>query len=314
MTLRSRRRCPRGTLGKSKCKIQPTIEFETALCQDPGENNRPVVTGKPIELGGIVGRRDAAGVGAFMATERFLKLDPILGPKALVDATVAIQGMGQVGVAAARAFAEAGAKIVAVSDSQGGIFEEQGLQLDDVLEYQAENGTVVGLPETMTITNPDIIEIPCDILVPAAVGDQITAENAARVQAKLIVEAANAPTTLSADDILAARGVRLIPDILANAGGVTVSYFEWVQNIKNEEYELEDVLRRLRRRMHRAVDTVFHCWQGLDAEAQAEPIDMASEEEEDAITPVLSQDIRTAALVVAIRRLARATLERGIWP
>lgn len=288
--------------------------YDTYDLLHPGENNRPVVTGKPIELGGIVGRRDATGVGAFMATERFLKLHPILGPKGLADATVAIQGMGQVGMAAAQAFSKAGARIVAVSDSQGGIFEAQGLQLDSIVAYKASNGTVVGLPETKTITNADIIEIPCDILIPAAVANQITVENAASVQAKLIVEAANAPTTLGADDILAARGINLIPDILANAGGVTVSYFEWVQNTENEEWELEDVLRRLRRRMDRAVDTVFHCWQGLQAETQGASDQPASAEDGAVIAPIPSRDMRTAALVVAIRRLARSTLERGIWP
>jgi len=140
-----------------------------------------------------------------------------------------------------------------------------------------------------------------EILVPAALGHQIRADNADAVKAKLVVEAANAPTTPAGDDTLSARGVTLLPDILVNAGGVTVSYFEWVQNVENEEWELEEVNRRLRKRVQRAVDAVVECWRGLNAPADAE-------------AATVPTDLRTAALVVAVRRVTRATLQRGIWP
>ncbi|MDX1575562.1 MAG: hypothetical protein R3285_05185, partial [Kiloniellales bacterium] len=182
--------------------------------------------------------------------------------------------------------------------------------------YKREHGSLVGLPETTTITNQDLLELPCDILVPAALGDQIRADNAPRVRAKLIVEAANAPTTPAADDILRDRGIVVLPDILVNAGGVTVSYYEWVQNIQNEEWDLEDVNRRLKRKMVGAVDSAVHCWRQL--RSQAEP-DQSAEREGEAGASRSGAgarvcDLRTAALVVAVRRVAKATLQRGIWP
>ncbi len=285
--------------------------YDTYDALHPGENNRPVVTGKPLELGGSLGRRDATGLGAFFATERFLEIEPLPDLAKLAGTRVAVQGFGQVGQVAARCFRDAGARLVALSDSQGGIFREDGLDLIAAEAYKAEHGTLVGLPETTTITNEDLLELPCDILVPAALGEQIRADNAPRVKAKLVVEGANAPTTPGADDILQARGIVVLPDILVNAGGVTVSYYEWVQNIQNEEWELEDVNRRLRSKMVRAVDAAVHCWRQL--KAQAEPGEGAGETElSEAGSRVC--DLRTAALVVAVRRVAKATLQRGIWP
>ena len=163
--------------------------------------------------------------------------------------------------------------------------------------FKNEHGTVVGLPESTTITNDDLLALDCDIFIPAALGQQITRDNAAAVQAKLIVEAANAPTTPAADDILAARGIPVLPDILANAGGVTVSYFEWVQNIENQEWDLEVINRRLKKRMHRACDVAVDRWRGLQHKAIEEGADGS----------VPSVDLRTAALVVAVQRLAKAT-------
>ena len=175
--------------------------------------------------------------------------------------------------------------------------------------HKRVHGTLVGLPETKTITNQDLLELTSDILVPAALGEQIRRDNAGRVKAKLIVEAANAPTTTAADDILRERGVVVLPDILVNAGGVTVSYFEWVQNIQNEEWELDDINRRLKRRIVRAVDSAVHCWRQLTPHVE----DGESPEEEKG-TGARVSDLRTAALVVALRRVAKATLQRGIWP
>ena len=162
-----------------------------------------------------------------------------------------------------------------------------------------------------TITNEDLLTLDCDILVPAALGNQIRRDNAPKVKAKLVVEAANAPTTPAGDDVLDQRGIVVLPDILVNAGGVTVSYFEWVQNFENQAWAMEDINLRLRHRMNRAVDAVVECWRQLRAKTdQGEGDgDARTEPQEGAPT-----DLRTAALVVAVRRVAKATLQRGIWP
>jgi glutamate dehydrogenase (NAD(P)+) len=278
--------------------------YDTYDILHPGYNNRPVVTGKPLDLGGSVGRREATGLGAFFATERFLEVAPLPNLTGLAGATVAVQGFGQVGLVAARAFREAGATIVAISDSQGGISSEAGLDLDAAEAHKHEHGTIVGLPETTTITNEDLLTLDCDILVPAALGNQIRRDNAPKVKAKLVVEAANAPTTPAGDDVLDQRGIVVLPDILVNAGGVTVSYFEWVQNFENQAWAMEDINLRLRHRMNRAVDAVVECWRQLRGDNEAEDLAM----------PTAHTDLRTAALVVAVRRVAKATLQRGIWP
>jgi glutamate dehydrogenase/leucine dehydrogenase len=284
--------------------------YDTYDLMHPGENNRPVVTGKPLELGGSEGRADATGLGVFLAAERFLEIAPPSGLAGISGARVCIQGMGDVGLVAARAFAEAGALITAISDSQGGIFCEEGIDLDAAVAYKAEHGTVVGLPETMSITNEDLLVQECDILIPAAVAHQITAANAPDIKARIVVEGANAPTTPAADDILRDRGIPVVPDILANAGGVTVSYFEWVQNIENENWDREDVVRRLRNRMRRAVDELVACHRDM---IEGDTNDAG---EGDKLTVVGNGpiDLRTTALVLALRRVASVTLERGIWP
>ena len=285
--------------------------YDTYDLLHPGHNNRPVVTGKPLELGGSLGRREATGLGAYFATERFLEIEPPANLPRLAGATVAIQGSGQVGQVAAGAFREAGALVIALSDSQGGIYCAEGLDLAAAEAHKHEHGTLVGLPETTTITNEDLLALDCDILVPAALGNQIRRDNAGQIKAKLVVEAANAPTTPAGDDILRQRGVVVLPDILVNAGGVTVSYFEWVQNIENQEWALDDINLRLRHRMNRAVDAVVECWRQLRTETGQE--DHAGEDGE-ATAQGTSVDLRTAALVVAVRRVAKATLQRGIWP
>lgn len=264
--------------------------YDTYDVLHPGRNNRPVVTGKPLDLGGSLGRREATSRGCLYAVQRFLQLEPLSGLSSVQGATVAVQGFGEVGSGVARLFREAGARIVAVSDSQGAILREDGLDPDAVAAYKAEHGTVVGLPDTRSLTNADLLALECDILVPAAGGQQIRADNADAVRARLIAEAANGPLTPAADDLLRERGVMVLPDILVNAGGVTVSYFEWVQNTQNEQWDLEVVNARLRRRMQRAVDEVIERWRRLQT------------------------DLRVAALAVAIERLTRITLERGIWP
>jgi glutamate dehydrogenase (NAD(P)+) len=289
--------------------------YDTYDILHQGEDNLAVVTGKPLDLGGSEGRCDATGLGCLYATQRLLSRGAVEGLSELTGARVAVQGFGNVGAAAARLFQEAGAVIVAVSDSQGGIYDEKGLDLEAAQAHKAEHGTVVGLAETRTITNEDILELDCEILIPAALTNQIDEENAPRIRAKLVVEGANGPVTAGADDILSGNGVIVLPDILANAGGVTVSYFEWVQNIEHESWELEQVNRKLNTKMTRAVDTVFERWQRLLATGKT--TEEAETTESAADIPVeenIPPDLRTAALVVAIERMTKITLERGIWP
>ncbi|MDH3688743.1 MAG: Glu/Leu/Phe/Val dehydrogenase [Gammaproteobacteria bacterium] len=268
-----------------------------------GSNNRPVVTGKPLELGGSLGRDQATARGALYVAERFLERGGMKDMPSLHGAKVAIQGFGEVGGVAARLFKLAGARIIAVSDSQGGIVDDDGLDPDRVAEHKANTGTVVGLADTRTITNEELVALECDVLIPAALGAQVRGDNAHKVKARLILEAANGPVTPLADEILSRRGIAVLPDILVNAGGVVVSYFEWTQNIGNEQWPLEEINERLKDKMRRALDVVMTRWERLGA---------LSDSDETGV--VASADFRTAALVVAIERLARVTLQRGIWP
>lgn len=285
--------------------------YDTYDQMHPGLNNRPVVTGKPIELGGSVGRDAATGLGCFFATERFLEVVPLPTLTEIKGAKVCVQGYGNVGAVVANSFRDAGALILAVSDSEGGVFNEAGLDLTEVVAHKAEHGTVVGTPGTTTITNDELLTLSCDILVPAALGDQIRRDNADAINAKLVVEAANRPISPAADDILVEKGIIVIPDILANAGGVTVSYFEWVQNIENEAWLLAKVNAELRWKMVDAVDATVACWQKfLDDPDTEDPVD----NDQVKGAPQSPTDLRTAALVVAVQRVAQVTLQRGIWP
>ena len=268
--------------------------YDTYQMMHPGLNNLPVVTGKPLGIGGSLGRREATAQGALFVTQRALTRGVVPGLTALAGARVAIQGFGNAGSIAAELFAAAGARIVAVSDSRGGIHAPDGLDVRAVIAHKAEHGSVTGFPGTTAVTNPELLTLPCEVLIPAALENQIREDNAGEVQAKLVVEAANGPTTPGADRILFARGIPVIPDILANSGGVTVSYFEWVQNNENEQWALSVVNEKLAARMERATDAV------LDTQARigaTEPI-----------------DLRTAAYVLAIGRVAEVATERGIWP
>ena len=236
--------------------------FDTYDLLNTGKNNRPVVTGKPVNLGGSLGRREATGKGCMFATQRFLSKALIPEQQEIAGARIAIQGFGNVGSVVADEFCRQGATIVAISDSKGGIYSKQGLDPEKVSAFKEENGTVVGMPDTLTISNIEILESDCDILIPAATAFQINKSNAGDIKAKLIVEAANNPTTPAADEILQQRGIYVIPDILANAGGVTVSYYEWVQNSANQRWDLETINHKLQNVMFTAVDTVFELWQG----------------------------------------------------
>jgi len=263
-----------------------------------GQNNRAVVTGKPLELGGSVGRDCATGRGCLNATERLLHHGIVAGLDGVAGARIAIQGLGNVGMHALRLFHEAGARIVAVSDSSGGVASEDGLDPAAVFGHKKDKGSIVGLPGTRTITNDDLLAWDCDILIPAALECQVHAGNADRVKAKLVVEAANGPLTPEADAILGRKGIRILPDIAANGGGVVVSYFEWVQNLENQQWTLDEVEGKLKWRMHATVDAIVAHWQSLRDERQ-----------DDEREPTL----RDAALVVAIRRLSNVILQRDIW-
>ena len=283
--------------------------FDTYDVLHPGENNRPVVTGKPVEMGGSYGRHEATGNGVYHVTERFLSKALIAEQQTVAGASIVIQGFGNVGAISAQAFFRNGAKIIAVSDSQGGVYCAEGLNPDELLAFKNEHGTVVGMFDTMTVTNEELLELECDILIPAALSLQIHADNAHKIKAKVVVEAANDPTTPKADEILAERGIYLLPDIMTNAGGVTVSYFEWVQNQANQQWDIEEVNARLQKRMYKVVDAVFDRWQGFVVGEET-----PSGEESIKISGGKKPDFRSIALSIAIERVAKATLLRGIWP
>ena len=277
--------------------------YDTFDMMHPGQNNLAVVTGKPVDIGGSLGREEATAQGSLYATQQLLKHGVVPGLETLEGATVAVQGYGNAGSIAARLFHEAGARIVAVSDSRGAIGSDKGLDPTKVLEYKAETGSVVGYPGSTAISNEALLAYDCDVLIPAALECQVRADNADDVKAKLIVEDANGPVTMEADKILQQNKVVVLPDIVANAGGVVVSYFEWVQNLENQQWDLDKVQKKLKAKMFRAVDDTVDCLKTLEKRhddglngGRAGPI------------------LRDAALVMAIKRLATVILQRDIWP
>jgi glutamate dehydrogenase (NAD(P)+) len=277
--------------------------YDTYDRMHPGENNLAVVTGKPLEIGGSLGRDEATARGSWYATEQLLKRGAVPGLETLDGARVAVQGYGNVGSIAARLFHDAGAVIVAVSDSRGGIANEEGLDPRAVLAHKQDTGTVVGFPGAMMISNDDLLISDCDILIPAALECQVTTANASKLQAKLVVEDANGPLTAAADEVLRYKGVVVLPDILANAGGVVVSYFEWVQNLEHQKWNLDKVERLLNDRMCHAVDETVDRFEEL-----------ADRHEQGMNKDQPGPTLRDAALVSAIRRIATVVLQRDIWP
>ncbi|HEX7140812.1 MAG TPA: Glu/Leu/Phe/Val dehydrogenase [Vicinamibacterales bacterium] len=242
------------------------------------------ITGKPLSLWGSLGRDDATARGVWYTIREAARVTGI----DLASARVAIQGFGNAGTFAASLGKDLyGCKIVAVSDSQGGVFNPNGIAYADISAHKHAAGSVVGFPKGEAISNADLLEVDADILIPAALENQITDRNASRIKARIVGEAANGPTTPEADRILHERGVFVIPDFLCNAGGVTVSYFEWVQNQRGMPWELEDVHRRLDRKMTRAFAEVL-------ASSRAYGVDM-----------------RTGAYCLAVARVAEATRARG---
>jgi len=244
-----------------------------------------VVTGKPIEIGGSEGRNEATGLGVVYSIEEAafkMHLD-------LSGATTVIQGFGNVGSVAAAALSELGCKIIAVSDSKGCIYNEKGLNVAALKAHKEQTDSVINYPDTNIITNDDLLALKCDILVMAALENQITGENASRVNARLVAEGANGPTTYDGDQVLNQKGITVIPDILANAGGVVVSYFEWVQGIQHFFWMETEVKKQLRQRMNTSFSHVYETSSSYGV------------------------SMRTAAYMLALNRVSTAMNIRGLY-
>jgi glutamate dehydrogenase (NAD(P)+) len=245
-----------------------------------------VVTGKPIAIGGSVFRSEATGAGVVMVIDRAChRLRWNLAEQGFV-----VQGFGNVGGVAARELAGRGAKLLAVSDISGGVYSPGGLDYYDVRQWVDDHGTLAEYPGVEHVSNSELLELPCDVLVLAALEEQLTAENAPRVQCRLVAEGANGPTTIEADEILAERGIPVLPDVLTNAGGVTVSYFEWVQDLGRLFWDREEIRAKLADKLSDAFDRVWNL-------AEQQRLSM-----------------RSAALIGAIREVASALDSRGIYP
>ena len=250
-----------------------------------GHTATAVVTGKPIEMGGSLGRREATGRGVMIVTREAAKH---LG-FSINGATVAVQGFGNVGSVSADLLAKQGAKIVAVTDWKGGIFNKKGLDIPKMLDFVKQNKSIDGFPGGESLTNEDLFQLDVDVLVPAALENQITSENAPQIKAKIVTEGANGPTTPDAHRLLHERGVFVIPDILANSGGVTTSYFEWVQDRHGYFWTEQEVNSRLEAKMCEAFEDVLQ------------------------MSTKYKVDMRTAAYIVAISRVATVTKMRGMY-
>jgi glutamate dehydrogenase (NAD(P)+) len=260
--------------------------FMDTYSQMMGHSVFQIVTGKPPGLGGTTGRREATGLGVVYVLEAVCERIDL----ALRDARVAIQGFGNVGSVAARELFAIGARVVAVSDRSAGLVKEDGLDIAAIERWIAEHGDLSGYPDAREVGPADVLEVPCEIVIPAALERQITEANADRLQCELVVEAANGPTTPEAEAILRDRGILVVPDVLANAGGVTVSYFEWVQAHQRYTWNEIEIQERLRRQLRAAFGRVTDAADRLGA------------------------DWRMAALSVAIERVAEAARLRGIYP
>ena len=245
-----------------------------------------IVTGKPVNIGGSLGRTDATGLGITFSIANAIKSKKI-NFKGL---KVAIQGYGNVGSTVGKLLSEMGCKIVAVSSSKGGVYNPKGLRHTALMKHYKEQGSFENFPNAESITNEALLELPCDVLVPAALGNQITRENAGNIKAKLIVEGANGPTTLEADQILTERKIPVVPDILANAGGVIVSYFEWVQDVQCYFWCEHEVNARLKNLLDRSYEEVLR----LSQERKV--------------------NLRTAAMILAVKKVADAITVRGLYP
>ncbi len=270
-----------GTNAQVMAWIMDTISMQCGYTM-PG-----VVTGKPVELGGSLGRVEATGRGVVIsAGEACNKLG-----MSMHGSRVAVQGFGNVGSVAAMLAEGQGAKVVAVSDARGGIYNENGLPVAELYhKYSGMDGGILNYKEGTQVSNSELLELPCDILMPSAISGQITKDNADKIHAKLVVEGANGPTTPEADKIMSDKGILVVPDILANAGGVIVSYFEWVQDLQNFFWEEMEVNNKLDKHMKHSF---AHVWETRE---------------------VYKTDMRQAAMIIAVKRVADATVMRGIFP
>ncbi len=248
-----------------------------------GYNVPGTVTGKPVVIGGSEGRVEATGMGVAIAgreAAKRLRME-------LKKASVVVQGFGNVGYYSAYFMEKLGSKVIGISDSKGGIYNKKGLAVEHVSRFKEKTGTVVGYPDAEDLTNEELLEQECDILIPAALENQITERNANRIKARLILEGANGPTTPEADEILHKRGVVVVPDVLANSGGVSTSYFEWVQNLQNYYWSREEVIEKLDKLLVKAFNNVYEAYQKYGT------------------------DMRMAAYICAINRVAEAMKVRG---
>lgn len=251
-----------------------------------GHSVPAVVTGKPVLIGGSLGRKEATGRGVAYVTQEAFKVRNLT----LEGATVAVQGFGNVGSIAARKLEKLGCRIIAVSDVYSGVYNPKGLKTADLIKCTENSGNICTYKDADRITNEELLKIPCDILIPAAIGNQITVKNASEIKCKVLAEGANAPTSPEADEILLDKGIFIIPDILANAGGVIVSYFEWVQGLQNFFWSEQEITSELKKTIISAFKKVYHF-------SQEQKIDM-----------------RLAASMLGIKRVADAKKARGLYP
>lgn len=245
-----------------------------------------IITGKPIPVGGSLGRTEATGRGVSITIREAAKKLNIQ----LKEATVVVQGFGNAGQFAAKLVEEQGAKIIAVSDTKGAIINKKGLKVDELIKYKKENRTIKDFDGADTITTDELLTSECTVLIPAALENQITKENASKINAKIIAEAANGPTTPDADEVLYQNKILVIPDVLANSGGVTVSYFEWIQNLRREYWTEQFVNERLDGILTKAFEDIYNTHLHYNT------------------------NMRTASIASAVKKVAEATKIRGIWP
>ena len=245
-----------------------------------------VITGKPLPIGGSLGRNEATGRGlSFTVREAAKKLKVNMK-----TATVAVQGFGNAGQFASQLVEEQGAKVIAASDSKGGVYNKSGIQIGALRKHKEKTGSVVGFSGAKSVTNEELLELDCTILIPAALENQINSKNAKNVKAKIVAEAANGPTTPDADDVLFKNDILVIPDILANGGGVTVSYFEWLQNLRREYWTEDEVNQKLDKNITKAFLDIYKTHDDYKV------------------------NMRKASMVLAVNRVVEATKIRGLWP
>lgn len=248
-----------------------------------GKNVPGVVTGKPVEIAGSLGRDTATAQGGIYILNCFLEKQK----KSKLGLAIAIQGFGNAGSNLAALAEKEGYKVLAISDSKGGIYNERGLEIKKIIEHKNLSGSVINFPGTKNITNEQLLELPVNILVPAALSEAITEENAGSIKAEIVLELANGPTSIKADEILKHKGIIILPDVLSNSGGVIVSYFEWVQNLQNYYWNIKEVHTALRRHIETAFQKIWDCREHYHT------------------------DLRTAAYIIAVERLRKAIELRG---